>query len=351
MQMNGYCKVAVISLSFLSVVSNAVELKDPYTRDDDISATNIESSATMNAEGLYVYTYDVVASSQNTGSVLQLDIDVSCDEIPDARGFSASDFESVAFSALSEDDKYVPVAVYVPYGQAARGGVSQSNAVTWLLALNPGESSTGLKLVSPYPPGDRAYVLRPSEAYRHAEYDYSGVDETGDDDGTSEVPGVDDWSVRGVTVGPACPGEEYPPGGGGDKFAGSDKGGESDQQNSLLTYSAPLRDQMHTEGGVASVIMTIHYSSDIDPKSFKVTPERNGLKSIFHPVAGGSETVEIPLDAGVNRIKLQVGSVSVPPGHQSIPASEATKAKSPQHDQDVFVFRVPDDMGKGRPSK
>lgn len=346
-----YFRASVFSLSLISAASGAADLRDPHTRDEDISATDIESSVTMSADGLYVYTYNVVASLQNTGRVLQLDLDVSCDEVPDAKGFSASDFQTSSFSSLSEDGRHVPVAVFVPYGQAGRGGVTQDNSVMWLLGLNPGESSTGLKVLSPYPPGNRDYTLTPSEDYNHAKYDYSAIDATDDDGSATELPWIDDWAVSGVTIGPACPGAEFPPGGAGDRFSGSMKGGENDQQNLLLTYSAPLRSQIHTDFGEKSVTMTIHYSDEIDPASFRVTPERRGLRSFFHPVPGGSETIDIPLDTGLNRIKLQVSSRSAALGRQAVSASETAKAQSFLLDQDVFVFRVPGDLGKGKPSK
>ncbi|WP_018231199.1 hypothetical protein [Thioalkalivibrio thiocyanodenitrificans] len=172
--------------------------------------------------------------------------------------------------------------------------------------------------------------------YREHEYDYSDLDHDED------VPWTDDFTVTGITTGPACPGEEYPDDGTEPdvRFPGSPFRGQPDQLNELLTYSAPLRDQFHVEAGTHEFEMTIHYHETIDPRSFRVTPERNQLRRLFNPRPGTSETVRIPLEPGKNRIELQVQSQFTPPGRATTPPRETRGREGVSLDRDVFVIRV-----------
>lgn len=175
--------------------------------------------------------------------------------------------------------------------------------------------------------------------YREEEWDYSGLEE--DDDA---VPWTADFTVTGITTGPACPGEEYPDDGGGGgeaRFPGSLFAGESELINELLTYSAPLVDQFHLTAGTHELEMTIHYHEDIDPRTFRVTPEKQQLRRLFNPRPGTSETVRLPLDPGKNRLQLQVQSRFVPPGQSDRPAREVRGRDGVSLDKDVFVIRVP----------
>lgn len=311
------------------------DLADPRTRDENLSATTVDVVVNMEASGLYVYTYSVSAGSANTGKVSEFAVDISCEDVPDSKGFSPSDFPTRSLASASSDNKHVPVALDSPEGQSFQTGVAASNEAMWSVMLKPGEMSTGLKIVSPYPPGARDYALYPSVDYNMQSYDYEGLDP---EDPT--VPWIDDWTVRGVTTGPACPGEEYPPGGDGGIFKGSFESSESAETNALLTYSAPLIDQIALEAGTGSIEIIIHYGSDIDAKTFRVTPERNKLKSLFTPRAGSSEAVVIPLNEGKNRIEFKVHAKSMP-GEQNHHDDESPKKAGLILDRDVFVFRVP----------
>lgn len=335
----------IMCLSAWMLAAGAAELKAPQLRDEDLSATVVFMEVTRNAVGMYVYTYDVESPLTNTGRILQFVLDIACDDVVDPRGFDARDYPSAADRSLSEDGRHVPVVIDAPWGQAAAFRIGLGNHVHWSLRANPGTDSRGLTLISPYPPGARTYQVIPSIRYGEEQWDYSDVEE---DD--PEVPWLDDWIVTGITTGPACPGEEYPDGIPGEtRFPGSTFAGETDRLNELLTYSAPLRDKFHVEAGVRELEMTLHYHADIDPKTFRVTPEKHDLRRLFNPVPGTSETVHLPLEPGKNRIELQVQAALEPLGEQAAAPRPVVGRGGVSMDRDVFVIRV--DAEAGHPGK
>jgi hypothetical protein len=337
--------------AWMLAASAADPLKDPRLRDEDLAATAVSVEVTRNANGMYVYTYDVEAPLENTGQIRAFILDIACGEGVDPKGFDPKDYPSNARPSASEDGKHIPVAIDAPRGEAAAFGINAANSAHWMVVLKPGQASRGLTLVSPYPPGSRIYSLRPSIRYGEEQWDYSDIEE---DDPT--IPWIDDWTVTGLTTGPACPGQEYPDNGGDgpgdDRFAGSPFAGQSDQLNELLTYSTPLKDQFHLPAGSRELEMTIHYHESIDPRTFRVSPENNQLCRLFTPKPGTSETVRLPLKPGKNRIELQVQTQFVPPGQQRASGSEAAGRGGVSMDRDVFVIRVPaDDEAPGKGGK
>lgn len=334
------CLLHVAALLLLSVVSQAeaATLKDPHLRDDDISATEVTTNIGRNQQYHYVYTYNIKAPLENTGRILTFLLDISCPDVVDSRGFNPETYPSDASPSMSNDGKHTPVAIDAPRGEAGIFGISVNNEVHWLIGINPGGDALGLQLISPYPPGDRAYQFIPSDNYRTEEWDYSNITE---DD---PVPWIPDWTVTGITTGPACPGEEYPDGDdSNNRYDGTPFAGEPQQLNQLLSYTAPLRDQFHLPAGSHEVEMTIHYAENIESRTFRVTPEKNQLRQLFHPRPGTSETVRIPLEPGKNRIELQAQSRFTPPGQLDKSLRQGNGREGVSIDRDVFVFRVPTD--------
>lgn len=326
-------------------LGHSEEKKDPYLRDDDISRTSVSVDTRLNAQGLYVYLYDLQMPASNTGQLRSFVLDIGCAEKVDLRGFDPADFPSDADRSFSRDGRHVPVAIDAPWGQSGMFGIGEGNAVHWGVVGEPGTEKRGLQLISPYPPGAREYQLVPNMRFREEEYDYSGLEE---DDET--VPWTDEMTVAGMTAGPACPGEEYPDGIPGEtRFPGSAFAGQTDPLNELLTYSVPLRDQFHLPAGSRELELRIHYGETIDPKTFRVTPEKRGLRRLFNPVPGSSETVRLPLEPGKNRIELQVQAGFTPPGRQAAAARPVARRGGVAMDRDVFVVRV--DAENGNPGK
>lgn len=340
----------IISICILLLANHsasAAELLDPLLRDDDISATAVNVAVSRDNAGNYIYLYSLSAGETNTGKVLSFVLDIACEDPVDAGGFNPQDYQTSRSKDLSEDIPHVPAAIDVPYGQAASPTITVDSLASWGVALNAGEDAEGLKVVSPRPPGDRAFKLVPSVDYRWDEYDYEAVM------GVVEpelIPWTDDWTVTGVIAGPACPGQEYPDDGDGSpRFAGTLVRSDREDTNELLTYSAPLVDQFGVEDGASSVEMTIHYAENIDPKTFRVTPASLGLAKLFHPEPGGAETVTLPLTSGKNRIQFQVKAVR--DEHVGGVSGKAPKA-GVREDKDIFVIRVPalaeEPPGKGQ---
>lgn len=83
------------------------------------------------------------------------------------------------------------------------------------------------------------------------------------------------------------------------------------------------------------IILIIHYSPDIDARTFKVEPARGGMRSMFNPEPGTSQTVRLPLKEGRTKLKLEVFSITDAPGK-----------KDALRDIDFFEIIRP---GKGKP--
>jgi hypothetical protein len=345
-------KSTILTVLIVSSLSHAADLKDPFLRDDDVSGASVEVRVNVDNAGNYVYQYDVLSPETSTGYILSFDLDVTCGEPVDQKGFAPADYQTGRTSDRSEGIPHVPVAIDAPSGQAASPSLTAASRASWMVAMPPGGSSVGLTVVSPYPPGDRTYWLIPSVDYGWDEYDYETALKSENRD---SIPWINDWTVSGIVAGPACPGDEYPDDGDGNEdsiFFGTLFEGEVEAQNQLLTYSAPLQDQFHQADGPRELEMIIHCHADIDPKSFVVTPQRHGIRALFHPVPGTSETIRLPLDVGKNRIELQVRRRFAPPVKPGQSGAVFAGGGGSSLDKDVFVVRVPVDssapgQGKG----
>lgn len=199
-------KRTILFAILMPAVTFAGELKDPFLRDDDISGTQVEVEVSVDPAGNYVYTYDISSPDTNTGYILSFDLDVTCDEVVDQKGFSPADYQTDRTSNRSEEIPHVPVAIDAPYGQAGSPALTAASLASWMLAMNPGGEALGLTVVSPYPPGDRAYRLVPSPNYKWDEYDYEAAFASDD---RESLPWIEDWTVSRITTGPACPGDEH----------------------------------------------------------------------------------------------------------------------------------------------
>lgn len=306
-------------------------LKDPRTRDEDISATEVTVAVNQLGGGLYEYVYSLSSAQANRGIVLSFAVDVACDiefaelpypQAPDPR-----------FRNHSQDGLHVPLQGYGAPGQSGPASISAANAVAWLVALHPGNSASGMRLVSPAPPGPRSYLLIPD--MDTAGWDYGPYEQD------ESIPWINDFTVNGTITGPACSTEpvEEP-----ERFPGTSSRGRPgeklEQLNWLLSYSAPMHDQFHLPAGTTEFEMIIHYGADLEPRTFRVVPERSGLRRLFNPQPGNSETVTIPLQAGTNRIQLQAQTEFVAPGQRETPIRDAGGRGGQSVDHDIFVIRV-----------
>ena len=328
--------VVLLTCSVLqSTHASESSLLDPRERDEDISATNIQVSISALENGFYEYLYDVESPEENKGRILTLSISAECSE----------DFGDITFPEpptekwlgnRSQDGNHVPLQAYPAY--TAEGNIDSSapsitgdNRVLFGLAINPGESVNGLRILSPAPPGLREYRLDVSmavtdvtpEGYR---WDYGSVDAE-----DLSVPWHHDFRVSGMIEGPDCRLASEPPPDDA-RFPGTSQGFGTEQINELLTYSEPLRDRFHMPEGTEILTITIHYHEQIDPETFRVQPA--WARRLFNAEPGTSETVELPLRHHRNRFQLEVHPVK----------SELPRDEDPFHhsfkDKDVFDIRV-----------
>lgn len=330
--------LAVLLESTLNLASaqEATFLRDPRLRDEDISATSLLVTTRRLENGFYEYVYDVVSPSSNLGTLSVYGVDVGCELDFGNVGFPEPPYKYVRRDA--SDGKHVPVQAYGGIRsdtgrQGGGAGISLSNQVIWTVNLRPGNSIQGLRILSPAPPGPRAYRFTVDMNVDDLEPDGSGWNYPAfQDDDT--VPWIPDFEVRGITTGPACalpPPNEPPPPPSGGTFAGSAERSESDAVNRLLSYTAPLRDRFHVEPGVTMVTMTIHYSAEIDPKTFRVEP--GWARPLFNPSAGATETVVLPLRDKKSLFQLEAKSVK-----DKVPRKRDELDQS-YTDRDVFEVR------------
>lgn len=90
-----------------------------------------------------------------------------------------------------------------------------------------------------------------------------------------------------------------------DSFPG---GGQRADVDAFLTYANPLQKSTDLPAGTSSVDVTIIYGNTIDPATFQAFVNRVP-SGAFNPVAGTSETVNIPLASGRNVLLLLVRGV------------------------------------------
>jgi len=282
--------------------SSSEVLKDPINRDEDISNTAVSVKVNALDNGFYEYIYDVESSSENKGRILSFAVDLYC-KTPDPVLPFPESADQYFKDFLGDNKDYVSAQVYSVHQQAGAPSITTGHQAAWMITQKPGEYARGMRILSAAPPGNREYELLPS------------------------IKWIPDFTVRGLTKGPACPGQE-------DNFLGSnDWDKESLELNSLLSYSAPTVDQFHVGKGVSQISMTIHYAVNIDPKTFKVTPAH--YKKYFTANPGTSQSISLPLKKKGKHLnlKLEVRAVASKKGKDK---SDLDKHK----DKDVFVIRT-----------
>lgn len=159
-----------------------------YAPFADLKATVIKSDWKKNADGHYVYSYNIESSINNIGDINQINIDIRCDGLPkDSYGYQTST------SGRKNNNQY-------QYGQSDLNYVPQylrrrlSQSVEWWTTIKPGEKQEGYQIISTEPPIPRSYEFSPSFEKGYIipqEVSYS------------------DFKVTGMIEGPGCPGDDY----------------------------------------------------------------------------------------------------------------------------------------------
>lgn len=308
----------LLSVVFVALSGNGVpqERGDPRTRDKDISATNVDVSVTRLPSGFYNYVYSLTAPEENKGDVISLIVDVACEVAPVSFQFPEP-ASSLYILYASENGLHAPLQMYhAPTGSTGMM-VTVDNRLSFGVDMEPGESHTGFRILSPYPPADREYEL--AVGWGFLGYDYDSVS----DEEMQTVPWKHDFTVKGMTKGPGCSHEPQPPA----LFVGN----PDEPYNNLLQYASPMQSAFHSEDD--TVTFDIHYSEALEPESFKVEP--GWARRQFTPVPGTHQVVTLKLHPGVNQFRFEgwkQQDVALEPVREN-------RNQYPDKDNDTFVIR------------
>lgn len=294
-------------------------LLDPRTRDEDISHTKISVSYQQLPNGLFEYFYDIESPLENKGTIMGFLMDISCDD-----DFGTVDFGESPSNAfwVHKNAKIVPVQADGVMHYSIGVSVTARSEMYWPMILRPANTAKGFRLVSPAKPALVNYWVEPK--FDTLDWDYDSYDE---DDPT--VPGIPEFTVSGLIIGPACPSKPI------ELFSGSNKHAlEPDNINQLLSYAAPLLDRFHVKKNTQDFEMTVYYSPEIDVKSFKVEPAN--LKKYFDPKPGTNQRLFLPLKNNKNKTKIKLSAKSI----LSSIKGKKDYAPGKMTDYDEFEIRV-----------
>lgn len=292
------------------------ELADPRTRDEDISATDVEVSVTRLPSGFYSYIYSLAASEENKGDVTSFVVDVACETAPGSVEFPEPP-SSLYIVYASENGLHAPFQMYHSPTGSTGMMISVDNRVVFGVDMEPGEQHSGFRILSPYAPADREYEL--AAAWGFLGYDYDSIT----DEEMQTVPWKHDFTVKGMTKGPGCSTELEPPA----LFVGN----PAEPYNNLLQYASPAQSAFHTDGN--TVTFDVHYSTGLQPEIFKVEP--GWAQRYFTPVPGTNQVVKLKLHPGVNTFRFEGWKQS---GHE-LEAMRENRNQYPDKDNDTFTIR------------
>ena len=175
-------------------------LKDPTTRNEDISNTVVEVGISQMGDGNFLYNYTVTNPETNLGTVMSFAIDVSCDHpSSDPLGYNV-------MKSISDDGKHLLLGDSHPdYPDSYKALISVSNKVGWPLFIAPTQSKSGNILISAETPVERTFRLKP--LWDNYGWDYREYNE---DDPNQNWPDSTDFVVTGTVLGPRCTTDESP---------------------------------------------------------------------------------------------------------------------------------------------
>ena len=322
----------------LSSSQNWAQDLDPKTRSEDISGSTIAVDISRNESGHYVYDYTFTNGTFSESAIGAFQLHIQCERVDE------SEFDPAGYVAgqdvMAPAGSYSPVAVVTPSGEAAMWGISFDGFAWWAVNNAPGVQGT-VRLISPFPPKERTYDLVPSWGQNYDLYDYSEVK-----DDQEDIPWIDDFTVTGMIKGPGCTSIQEPPDPENGAFAGTQKGKESNEENALLTYSAPLRSQFAVPAGAKTIEFVVHYAPNIDPDSFKAkinSIKWDEVEALFRVDPGTHQIVSIPLgNHNYLKVKIEVSGLCGDGGEggsDCVQAVDGSKSKASLKDKDEFKIR------------
>jgi len=169
-------------------------LKDPLTRNEDISNTEVSVQTTQLSDGNYLYEYTINNPANNMGTILNMALDISCDNP------SQQPLGYPTPNNFSEDGKHIIVSSSHPnFPESQPADITASNEASWSVLLKPSQTKKGLILVSAESPVTRQYKLNVlMDTLGWAYHLYSEDEPT--------LPSADDFMLTGNIPGPGCSG-------------------------------------------------------------------------------------------------------------------------------------------------
>jgi len=184
---------------FGSAAQSSEQVKSIEELNLDLSLTKVSVTVTKLDNEFWEYLYDIHSPAGNKGKISSFSIDMECaktqvypkwPEAPDP-----------SFSNNGQMGKHTRAMVYAPYGIASFPRITRHNRATWAVSIEPGESASGLRVISPSAPGVRKFKLEPSQEWKLYDYEFKGKLVHGE---RVNIPHPDDFIVVGEIDGPSC---------------------------------------------------------------------------------------------------------------------------------------------------
>ena len=295
-----------VLLAFLLIGLLGVRLVYPQTFPDPATVLadfDVSVEVTFNpANGVYTYTYTLTSGPANLREIIIFSVDIVTKnpitpaDDPDLVSDDSFRLENFAPTRTVPVGLQSPPGWIVGVGIAGEVGWGSVGAPSKLFpgnpSLFPGNSLGGFIIQSKAPPGPRSYEVTP-----HIDDLYEGF---GDEIETMDVPQMQDYDVKGQTIGPVLPEELVLIDG---------KGQRPSDVNTFLRYSNPTETSVTLSAGVKTFDLAVFYGSTIDPASFRADLNREIITPKFTASPGGFSVVRLDLKEGRNTLVLSVDGI------------------------------------------
>lgn len=268
-----------------------------------IDGSYVESQVSYDEErGVYTYSYAVFAAESNQSNITGFAVDISGKEARpqidvDLRNNIDRDEIAGGMGQL-QPDTTLPIGILLDDpSDLARANAASLVAFSFFESSSevaPGDSRSGYRIESKFPPAWRPVEIYPSGDRWDAilrqydkgdelifKNDYSYLTFRVHD----KVLAPYDLDVASLYLG----------------------GGQSPREvNPFLQYESPVESRNSLAAGTTEYTVTLLYGATTKPETF--TAELNGVDvtSLFRPTPGVVDIVPIPLDSGTSKLKLSI---------------------------------------------
>lgn len=270
----------------------------------DLPSLSIEGSALQStvtydaARKVYRYEYTVVAALTNNAPILDFSIDISGRV---ARPQLDPDLQNnverkEAQRGALQPPTTIPVGIIVPDPANSNVGIGMAGnfwvgprPAAW--DVHPGTSRGGFILESKFPPGVRVAELTPSTI------SWIDIMRGSPRDAEFSPASAEKYDLKVQVVGPSDP----------DLAALFNGGGQSPANvNPFLRYGSPAQTRTRLAAGTTKFWVIVHYGATTNVSTFTATLDGADVRSLFTPIAGSAQAIQIPLHQGSNKLKLSI---------------------------------------------